>query len=450
MSLRLSDLGACFEGVIPSIIATAAADGMPNISYLSHVVRVDETHVAISNQFFAKTAANVRANTKATLMLVDGLTGAQFTLDIAFCRSIDSGALFDRIAGQLKASSAQVGMAEVMRLRSADLFRVERIESVPGPIEAGGAAPVARPAVDLGVLADAAAAVGAQPGAGEIIDGLLDAVRRVLGYGTAIVLLRDCERGCLVTTGSIGYAPSGVGSEVVGDAGLIGEAALRGQVVKLSDMSRLRRFGGAIAAETLQSEDVTRSVAFPQLPGAMSQVAVPMIARGAVLGVLFAESTARLAFRDEEEAALRLLAAQAAAALWASEREAAAEAGGADAAVAARGPARTGHGIRIVHHGFDDSVFVNGTYMVKGVAGMLLRMMVEWHLAEGRSAFTNRELRLAAGARMPEIKDNLEARLLLLRRRLDEKQAPIRLVRTGRGLMRLEMEGSPTLEAGGE
>ena len=77
MSLRLSDLASCFEGVIPSIIATASADGMPNISYLSHVVRVDDAHVALSNQFFAKTAANVRANPHVTLILVDGFTGAQ-------------------------------------------------------------------------------------------------------------------------------------------------------------------------------------------------------------------------------------------------------------------------------------------------------------------------------------------------------------------------------------
>ena len=91
MTWRLSDLAPCFEGVIPSIIATAAADGMPNVSYLSHVVRVDDDHVALSNQFFAKTAANVRANPQVTLILVDGVTGAQFLLDIRFVRSVDAG-----------------------------------------------------------------------------------------------------------------------------------------------------------------------------------------------------------------------------------------------------------------------------------------------------------------------------------------------------------------------
>ena len=84
---------------------------------------------------------------------------------------------------------------------------------------------------------------------------------------------------------------------------------------------------------------------------------------------------------------------------------------------------------------------------MKGVAGTLLRLMLDWHLSDGRSEFTNREMRLTAGARMPEIKDNLETRLLLLRRRLEEKHAPIRLARVGRGRVRLEAEGPLVLEA---
>ena len=63
MTIRLRDLHACFEGVIPSIIATASQDGVPNISYLSHVAFVDDEHVALSNQFFSKTAANIRRPT---------------------------------------------------------------------------------------------------------------------------------------------------------------------------------------------------------------------------------------------------------------------------------------------------------------------------------------------------------------------------------------------------
>ncbi|CAH1693009.1 Histidine kinase [Hyphomicrobiales bacterium] len=444
MSLRLSDLSACFEGVIPSIIATASADGMPNISYLSHVVRVDEDHVALSNQFFAKTAANVRANPKVTLILVDGFTGDQFLLDIGFVRSLDAGTLFDKIARQLKASSAQVGMSEVMRLRSADVFRVHGIEKVPRPVEkapaAAGRAPVGLPA-----LSQATKLIERQAEAGEIIDSLLCGVQSVLGYSNALVLIHDSHRGCLMTTGSIGYERSGLGSEIAGSDGLIGAAVTSGQTIKVSDMSRVRRFGEAIGREAEVAENTTRTVAFPQLPTAMSQIAVPMAVRGTVTGVLFIESEKRLAFREEDEAALEILAGQAASALRASELEAAAAEPRKVAAPSE--PATAGREIRVAHHRFDDSIFVDGTYIVKGVAGTLLRLMLEWHLNEGRSEFTNREMRLAAGSRMPEIKDNLETRLLLLRRRLEEKQTPIQIVRAGRGRLRLAAEGRIILDA---
>ncbi|OWW00096.1 histidine kinase [Rhizobium sp. R72] len=441
MNLRLSDLSTCFEGVIPSIIATASADGMPNISYLSHVVRLDEEHVALSNQFFAKTAANVRANPKVTLILVDGLTGDQFLLDISFVRSVDTGALFDKIARQLKASSAQVGMSDVMRLRSADIFRVHGIEKVPSPVETAVQI-TGRAAVNIPALARAIKAIDQQAEADEIIDSLLDGVQQVLGCDNALVLMRDSHRNCLITTGSIGYERSGLGSEIADSEGLIGAAATSGQTIKVSDMSRVRRFGEAIGLET---ENTTRTIAFPQLPTAMSQIAVPMTASGSVTGVLFIESKQRLAFLEEDEAALEILAGQAARALRATEREAAAAE--MKPAVRMPEPAPVGRQVRVVHHRFDDSVFVDGAYIVKGVAGSLLRLMLDWHLSDGRSEFTNREMRLAAGARMPEIKDNLETRLLLLRRRLEEKQAPIRLVRIGRGRVRLEVQGPLVLDA---
>lgn len=101
MTLSLNNLGACFEGVIPSIISTVSGDGVPNISYLSHVVQVDDVHVALSNQFFDKTAANLSAMPRAAILLVDGGTGEQYRLETLFIRSETSGAVFERVATQL-------------------------------------------------------------------------------------------------------------------------------------------------------------------------------------------------------------------------------------------------------------------------------------------------------------------------------------------------------------
>jgi adenylate cyclase len=444
--MSLSDFSACFEGVIPSIIATASADGMPNISYLSHVVRVDEEHVALSNQFFAKTAANVRANPQVTLILVDGFTGDQFLLDIGFVRSVDAGPLFDRIARSSRRAA----------LRSACLTSCG-CEAPMSSVCTGSkksAPPSKRPTpalrnpISLPALSQAVRTIERQADADEIIDTLLSGVRQVLGYSNALVLIREGDRGSLTTTGSIGYERSGLGSETAGSEGLIGAAATSGQTIKVSDMSRVRRFEEAISLEAEAREDITRIVAFPQLPGVMSQIAVPMADRGAVIGVLFIESPERLAFREEDEAALEILAGQAAAALIASEGEAASIEPAQTSPQPTSRPA--GRDIRVTHHRMDDSVFVDSTYVVKGIAGALLRLILEWHLGNGRTEFTNREMRLTIGTRMPEIKDNLETRLLLLRRRLEEKQAPLRLVRVGRGRERLEADGPLLLEAPGE
>ena len=329
----------------------------------------------------------------------------------------------------------------------AEFIEKHGIEVVPSPVEAAPATILRKP-VNLPALAEAGRAIERQVEVEGIIDSLLHSVREVLGYHNALVLILDAHRGCLITTGSIGYERSGLGSEASRDEGLIGAAATSGHTIKVSDMSRVRRFGGAIITDTEVSENTTRIVAFPKLPTAMSQIAVPMMIRDEAIGVLFAESQERMAFREEDEAALEILARQASRALKASELTTPAAEPTlvlpTDEAVA------RGRGIRVIHHRVDDSIFVDGTYIVKGIAGALLRLMLEWHLNDGRSLFSNRELRLALAARMPELKDNLETRLLLLRRRLEEKQAPIQILRTGRGRLRMEAEGPLILAAAPE
>jgi adenylate cyclase len=54
-------------------------------------------------------------------------------------------------------------------------------------------------------------------------------------------------------------------------------------------------------------------------------------------------------------------------------------------------------------------------------------------------------MRLSDELRLPDLKDNLETWLLLLRRRLEEKAAPIRLLQTGRGKLRLQLAGPAVL-----
>ena len=439
MTGRLRDLAACFEGVIPSILATASADGVPNISYLSHVEFVDDEHVALSNQFFSKTAANVQANNQAALLLVDPRDGEQHSLIVTFVRSFGDGALFEAMAAQLRASSAQIGMDDVMRLRGVDLYRVDRIDAVRSP----AIATAARTSSADGHLAAAATLASRIANAIDIeaiVDALLDGVRDGFGFSNMILLMKEPSGARLVTVGSRGYSFSGVGSEVaVGDA-VIGTAAADQCAVRISDMSRVRRFGSAIRA-TSADENRTRTISLPGLADAMSQMALPMIAAGHVRGVLFLESPERLAFSREVEAALSTVASQAAAALALAE-----SLGAEPSLVTAEGNgALAGRPFNVVHHSFDDSVFIDSDYVIKGVPGRLLVHLLRLHLREGRADFTNREMRLSDELRLPDLKDNLETRLLLLRRRLQEKASPIRLLQTGRGKLRLQLAGPANL-----
>jgi adenylate cyclase len=442
MTISLRDLSACFEGVIPSIISTVSSDRIPNISYLSHVALIDDGHVALSNQFFSKTAANIRANPTAALILVDPRDGLQYRLIVSFDRSLDSGELFEEMAIQLRATSTQINMGHVMRLRSIDIYRVRSIDAIASPTTsvAGSASAASAP---LAAAAAATRRISEENEIGAIIDAVLDGLRDGFGCDAAMLLLKDPANNRLVAVGSRGYPTTGIGSEVAIGEAVIGTAASERRPVRISDMSRIRRFGSAVQASSAE-ENLTRTIVLPGMADAMSQIALPMIAHGALRGVIFLESAERLAFTKESEAALSIVTAQAAAALALAENI------GNDepsivTSVEASAPTE-GRPFKVVHHAYDDSVFIDNEYLIKGVPGRLLVHLLGLHLREGRVEFTNREIRLSDELRLPDFKDNLETRLLLLRRRLEDKAAPFRLLRTGRGKLRLQLAGPALLE----
>jgi hypothetical protein len=92
------------------------------------------------------------------------------------------------------------------------------------------------------------------------------------------------------------------------------------------------------------------------------------------------------------------------------------------------------------HFAANDSVFLDDAYLIKGVAGAILWKLLRDHQQLGRTEFNNRELRLDPALRLPDVSDNLEARLLLLQRRLAEQGAPVRIEKTGRGRFRLVLQ----------
>jgi hypothetical protein len=124
----LQQIRDALEGVMPAVVATSAADGTPNITYLSKVVFVDAEHVALSNQFFSKTVDNVRQNPRAQITLIRPRSGQQVRLDASLVRSEDGGELFEQVRAEIDAIASLMHMEAVFKLRSLDIYRVQRIE----------------------------------------------------------------------------------------------------------------------------------------------------------------------------------------------------------------------------------------------------------------------------------------------------------------------------------
>jgi adenylate cyclase len=277
----------------------------------------------------------------------------------------------------------------------------------------------------------------------------LDALAEQFGFEHSLLLLLDGSGQRLTTLASHGYDAQGVGSEVAVGEGLIGMVAARNEPMRLGNLRQMVAYARAVRREyELQGEHPGREIPLPGLPDAQSLVAVPATVHGQVLGVLAIESPRRLAFDADDEAVLTVVGALLAAAIeidWAYDR--AAEGGVAGAASPRAGLAAPAAPVtRVRFFPVDGSCFLDGDYLIKGVAGRVLWLLLRHHVDEGRVEFTNKEVRLDPSLELPELRDNLESRLCLLKRRLDERDAPVRIEKTGRGRFRLSVAGPLRLE----
>jgi adenylate cyclase len=182
--------------------------------------------------------------------------------------------------------------------------------------------------------------------------------------------------------------------------------------------------------------ELTTEIPYPGLKEPHSQLAVPVVSAGRLLGVLFVESPRDMEFGFEDEDMLVAMAGHLGAAIDLMQV-------GTDvpepAPVAPTRPSAGGAPLSVKRFASNDSIFIDDTYLIKGVAGAILWKLLKEH-AQGRSDFSNRELRLDPSIGLPDVGDNLEARLVLLRRRLDEHGPHLRIEKTGRGRFRLAVQ----------
>jgi hypothetical protein len=197
-----------------------------------------------------------------------------------------------------------------------------------------------------------------------------------------------------------------------------------------------------------------RRIPLPGLPNPESQLGVPLLVRGELVGVLCLESEVPYRFHEEDKATIELLGSYLAIAIqnmqW-QERSAEpvgpADPEDAPAAVTPAPLAADACGHEIVYYASDECILVDGDYLIRGLPANILWRLLTAREATGREEFTNRELRLDKSLNLPEWKDNLESRLLLLRRRLEQKCPAVRIVPRCRGRFALSVDAPITLRA---
>jgi hypothetical protein len=310
---------------------------------------------------------------------------------------------------------------------------------------------------------------------------VLETLEDAFGFQHSMLLLPDEAGEKLFAIASRGYDEYGVGAEVQVGQGLIGAVAREKRLLRVSGMDVALRYGRAIRASTDQTRarrELRPEIPLPGLPDARSQLALPLLVGEQLVGVLALESRDAIAFDEWHETFLEIVANQVATALEsallreaneesATQREAASTASASapetesesesesepatesESETESEPESASASAARVLRFRFyrnDDCVFVDDEYLIRNVPGRILWKILRAHADSGRVDFNNRELRLDPSLGLPALRDNLESRLVLLRKRLEQKCPELRLISTARGRFRLETSCGLRLE----
>jgi len=441
MNKPLRNIKQCFEGAIPAGIATCSAEGVANVTYISHVHLIDDNHVAISYQFLNKTRSNLTANPQAALLVIDPVCGIQYRLQLHYQKQETSGSIFDKVKTRLDAIASMSGMSAVFKLKGVDIFEVIKWESMEqnNDIEIQNTSP------DFAQLNEITQAISNCEQLDELLETTLNQLHQLFGFEHAMVLFINPQEQSLYTIASHGYEQQGAGAEVKFGEGVIGTVAKERKAVNIANMQRENILTNAVQQQMAQQDNNFFQAMHIPLPGLSkpnSQFATPIESRNQLLGVLFLESENNMQFEADTQALISTIANHLGSAipLCLDDSQLQIATNITPETKSKSSSTRDKNKIvKVRHFKADNSIFLNSDYLIKGVAGAILWYLLQVHLTEGRTNFTNRELRMASELNLPDIADNLEARLVLLRRRLADRNCPISIESTGRGRFQLQI-----------
>ena len=408
MSVTLESLAPCFQGLIPATLYTCSREGIPNVAYLSHIDYVDPGHVALSFQFFNKSRRNIAENPQALVRVIDPDTWQGWALRLRYVRSETSGPVFDRMFLRIEAIASYSGLKGIFKLLAADVYEVIAVSKCaeePGvDSRAGGRRMADDPVFTMTALQDLSQRVNQAESLDRLLDSILEGLETVFGFNHSMILLPGEEEGVLVTVATRGYPEGGVGAEVRVGEGIIGVVAEARKPIRISGLIRELLYAAAVrrrAQEQGMSGAMPR-IPLPGLSNPQSQLGVPLLVRGELIGVLCIESEIRYRFHEEDKASIELLGSYLAMAIQnmvLRER--------ADTPVEASAPVPSSSKppccrtrCEVTYHQGDECITIDGEYLIRSLPAKIFWKLLTVHRQSGRAEFTNRELRLDKSLRV--------------------------------------------------
>ena len=150
-----------------------------------------------------------------------------------------------------------------------------------------------------------------------VLEIVLGAMDRVLGFQHSMILLKDPAAERLRLFASRGYDAPGLGAEVGFGEGVIGVVAERKRMMRVGNLGMSRSYLRSVRArmEATGQMGAVESASLPGLPDAQSQLALPLLVKDRLVGVLVVESSRPNAFDELDELLLGIVGNQAATAI---------------------------------------------------------------------------------------------------------------------------------------
>jgi len=254
------------------------------------------------------------------------------------------------------------------------------------------------------------------------ISQVLGSLERWFGYAHTMLFVPSDDAAELSMLACHGY-PGGVGTSMRFGEGLIGVCAERRRAMRINAAPRNVQLAKAARAG-LPDE---RTIPWPGLPKPGSQAAVAALVDERLALVLYAEDASFGRFAPDDSHTLQIVANLLATAI----RDAADEE--TPAPVTSSSAPKSTTTLRVRYYESDGSVFFDDEYVIKSLPGRILFRLLRAQRDSGRSEFTKKELRLDESLKLPPVRDNLDTRLILLRRRLAERFPFVQLTPVARG-----------------